>query len=96
LLSQPQFGEAPEGDRLVAIQQSENYTAGEFRNPTPTPKFTKDVSTFSILIDNLLNPKQRLVPDEPIPSVKTDLTNLDRMRDTVVWLGHSSYFIQLG
>jgi len=31
-----------------------------------------------------------------IPSVKTDLQSLDRNTDVVVWLGHSSYFIQLG
>jgi L-ascorbate metabolism protein UlaG (beta-lactamase superfamily) len=94
-LNQPKFGGSPEGDRLNTIQKSSNYADGEFQNLITTPKFTKDVSTFSILRDNLLNPKERLVPDGPIPVVKTDLMNLDRMTDAVVWLGHSSYFIQL-
>ena len=31
-----------------------------------------------------------------MPSAKTDLRGLDRNTDTVVWLGHSSYFVQLG
>ncbi len=35
------------------------------------------------------------VPAEPLPSVKTDLTSLDRNDNLVVWMGHSSYYIQL-
>ena len=35
-------------------------------------------------------------PTRPMPSAKTDLRGLDRNTDTVVWLGHSSYFVQLG
>ncbi|MEI3455027.1 MAG: MBL fold metallo-hydrolase [Bilophila wadsworthia] len=31
-----------------------------------------------------------------MPSAKTDLRGLDRNTDTVVWLGHFSYFVQLG
>ena len=95
LLNQPRFGGSPEGERLVAIEKSPNYTAGEFKNLIPTPKFTKDVSTFSIIWNSLTEPKERLVPDRPIPTVKTSLRNLDRMANLVVWLGHSSFYIQL-
>ena len=31
-----------------------------------------------------------------MPTVKTSLKSLDRNADTVIWLGHSSFFIQLG
>jgi L-ascorbate metabolism protein UlaG (beta-lactamase superfamily) len=31
-----------------------------------------------------------------VPAVKTDLKALDPAQDLVVWLGHSSYFVQLG
>lgn len=96
LLNQAKFGRSPEGARLEAIEKSAHYADGEFQNRIATPKFTKDVSTFTILRDNLLHPKARLVPEGPIPAVKTDLTNLGRMNDVVIWLGHSSYFIQLG
>lgn len=95
-LNQPKFGEASKGEQLVAIKKSPNYAAGEFKNLIPTPKFTKNVSTFSILWNSLTEPKSRLVPDKPIPAVKTDLKNLDRMTDLVIWLGHSSFYIQLG
>jgi L-ascorbate metabolism protein UlaG (beta-lactamase superfamily) len=32
---------------------------------------------------------------EHIPSIKTDLMNLGRNEDVLVWFGHSSYFIQI-
>jgi L-ascorbate metabolism protein UlaG (beta-lactamase superfamily) len=31
----------------------------------------------------------------PLPTVKTDLHALAKDQDTVIWLGHSSYFVQL-
>ncbi len=96
LLNQPQFGKSPEGSRQEVIRRSAHYEAGKFQNLIATPKFTKDVSTFSIIRDDLLNPGERLVPDGPIPAIKTDLKNLEQTRDVVVWLGHSSYFIQIG
>lgn len=95
LLNHPKFGKTPEGVRMEAIQKSPNYVDGEFRNLIDTPKFTKDVSTFSILYNDLLNPPERLTPEQPMPSVKTDLKALDPMRDVVIWLGHSSFYIQL-
>lgn len=96
LLNQPKFGKSPEGERLIAIEKSPHYSAGQFENLIPTPKFTKEVSTFSIIWKSWTEPQERLVPDRPIPAVKTDLKNLDRMTDLVIWLGHSSFFIQLG
>lgn len=96
LLNHPKFGRSPEGARLDTLRKSANFEDGEFKNLIDTPKFTKDVSTFSILRDDLLDPQERLVPDRPVPSVKTDLTTLDPNDDVVVWLGHSSYFVQLG
>lgn len=95
-MNQPKFGKASEGERLEAIRKSPNYVEGAFRNQIDTPKFTKNVSTISIILDGLMNPPERLTPEQPIPAVKTDLKALDRMGDVVVWLGHSSYFIQLG
>ena len=34
-------------------------------------------------------------PTGLIPSIKTDLKTLDPSQDLIVWLGHSSYFVQL-
>lgn len=95
-LNQPKFGKSPEGERLIAIEKSGHYAAGQFENLIPTPKFTEDVSTFSIIWKSLTEPRERLVPGSPLPAFKTDLNNLDPMTDLVIWLGHSSFYIQLG
>jgi L-ascorbate metabolism protein UlaG (beta-lactamase superfamily) len=38
---------------------------------------------------------KRGTPAENLPSIKTDLFNLDKTDDVLVWFGHSSYFLQL-
>jgi len=95
-MNHPKFGKAPEGTRLESIRKSPNYVDGEFRNLIDTPKFTQDASTFSILLNHLLHPPERLIPEQPVPSVKTGLKALESSRDLVIWLGHSSYYFQLG
>jgi len=93
---QPKFGKAPDGARLDTIKRSPNYSGDGFQNLIPTPVLADDRSFVSELIAYLFAKKDRSVPPLPIPSVKTDLQSLDRNTDVVVWLGHSSYFIQLG
>ena len=92
----PKFGMVPDGARLEAIRRSPNYSGDGFQNPIPTPTLVGDRSFVSELVGYLLTKKDHSVPTSPIPSVKTDLRSLDRDMDLVVWLGHSSYFIQLG
>ncbi len=91
----PKFGKTPHGARMEAILQSPHYIDGAFRNLIETPKFTQGASIFSIMRHDLLNPVARLTPERPIPVIKTDLKALAAYEDLVIWLGHSSYFIQL-
>jgi len=93
---QPKFGKVPDGARLDTIQRSPNHSGDGFQNLIPTPVLADDRSFVSELIGFLFAEKEHSVPTLPIPSVKTDLQSLDRSMDVVVWLGHSSYFIQLG
>lgn len=58
--------------------------------------FADDRSFVSVLVSNLLSRPQRLQPNAPLPSVKTDLKALDGGSDKVIWLGHSTYFVQIG
>jgi L-ascorbate metabolism protein UlaG (beta-lactamase superfamily) len=53
---------------------------------------TKDGSYYSIL-EGLLFAKNK--PTGTIPSLKTDLLNLDPAQDVLVWFGHSSYFMKI-
>lgn len=94
-LQHPKFGERPSGARLAALKQSLNY-AGEFQNLIETPMFTEDRSFLSVLIENLRTSGERLRPPDEVPLVRTDLHALDRQEDVVGWLGHSSFYVQLG
>lgn len=94
-LRTPVFGEQPEGARLERIEKSAHYANGEFKNQTDTPMFSEGNNFLTVNIKYLFAKTSRLAPERPLPVVKTDLKNLNRNTDTVIWLGHSSYFIQL-
>lgn len=96
ILKQPKFGRHPEGARLERIERSPNYRDGQFHNLLATPSFSNDKGQFSALWEYFFVPKTRLRPDAPLPLVATDLAALPENRDIVVWLGHSSCFLQLG
>ena len=95
-LQHPKFGKLPSGPELSLIQASPNYSAGEFRNQLETPLFTQGQSFVSVLMENIREPGERLVPQQPIPALDVDFYKLDVNEDMVIWLGHSSYYIHIG
>ena len=90
------FGKHPEGERLERVQRSPNYADGTFRNQVEAPQPVKRTNRFFSLLRHVFKKTDHLGPKQPIPSVKTDLKALDPNRDTIVWLGHSSFFLTLG
>lgn len=92
-MNTPRFGKHPSGTRLSRIEQSPNYKNGQFQNLTPTPMLAEGVSYWSVLKEFLFSAK----PKEPqnIPSKKTDLKSLNSKENVIIWMGHSSYFMQL-
>lgn len=92
-LQHPKFGAYPEGERLEKIRRSPRYVDGEFRNLIDTPRFSEGNTMFSIFAGDLFKRFENLRPALPVPTVKTDLKALDIRQDTIVWLGHSSYFV---
>lgn len=94
-LQQPKFGALPEGARLERMKSSPNYVNEQFENLIPTPQIIGNRNFISASWDYLFAAKKQLVPIDEIPSVKTDLLHLDKNENVVIWLGHSSYFIQL-
>jgi len=90
-----QFGAMPSGERLLKIQQSPNYRDGQFQNRSPTPQLTEDSSLFDVLRKFFFDKTANKIPPAPLPSSKTDLLNLNADSQTLVWFGHSSYFIQV-
>ena len=89
------FGKLPDGQRFERIKTSPNYVNGEFRYSLPTALWTGGGPS-SYLQEMFFGPHKQVKPEHPLPVLKTDLAALDRKRDLVVWLGHSSYFLQLG
>lgn len=94
-MRQPKFGKRPSGERLNRLRNSANYRNGSFQNLSHTPPLTEGVSYYELLRETLFGDKKGIVPREEMPSVKTDLLQLDHAADVLVWFGHSSYFIQL-
>lgn len=93
-LQRPQFGQAPEGLRLGKIQKSINYADGQFHNQLPTPQIVGE-NRFSTMWKFLFAPKERPNPTDFIPAVKTDLSALGTEQAVAIWLGHSSYYLQI-
>lgn len=96
IFNQAKFGRHPEGERLERVQASPNYRDGEFQNTVPTRNLIEGESSMKIMLTGLFATKVRLRPEAPLPTVKTDLASLDPGQDVLIWLGHSSYYIQLG
>lgn len=95
VMSQPRFGKLPQGDRLEIIKKSPNYKDGSFQNLSHTPPLAEGVAYSTVIKEMLFDKKERVKPIDKIPSVKTNLFNLNIKQDVLVWFGHSSYFIQL-
>ena len=95
-LQHPKVGELPSGDRLNRIKASPHYANGRFQNLVPTPVLVGDSSLVAGLLSAVRTPAERLTAAAAVPSVKTNLNELDRNKDVLVWIGHSSYFVQLG
>jgi len=86
------FGKKPAGKRQQRIEQVENYSGGEFKNVEPTSVNPNNVSFFKILRD-FTNKPSDVKPPKEVPSKRTDLHSLKASKPSVVWFGHSSYFI---
>lgn len=94
-IQQPQFGKYPSGERSERIKKSFHYKDGSLQNLKETPTFGPGVGYGTMIKSFLFEKKERLEPIDSIPSIKTDLLNLDPKKDILVWFGHSSYFMQI-
>lgn len=94
-VQKPEFGRAPTGERLARIQASPHYVNGQFQCLEPVEKIVEG-SQAGAMWEFLFGSKQDLVPSGMMPTEKTDLKALDVKQNIVVWLGHSSFYMQLG
>lgn len=83
--------------RLERIKQSPNYKNGKFENLAETSDMGGEnkLNFYGLIKEAYINRSKRREPSEPLPSIKTDLKSLKIEEDIVIWLGHSSYFLQV-
>lgn len=93
-LHQPKFGRLPGGERLERIKRSPNFRNGEFQNRNKTPLFTAEEGRFRSMWNFMFGREDYIRPVEKLSILKSDLHNLERTENVLVWFGHSSYFIQ--
>ncbi|TDS12283.1 L-ascorbate metabolism protein UlaG (beta-lactamase superfamily) [Sphingobacterium paludis] len=88
------FGQFPDQKRKAYFKTLKNYKDGQFQNQIPTPALLEGESMGKLLLE-FFGKHLDTTPRSPLPHVKTDLFRLPRDKDTLVWFGHSSYFMQL-
>ncbi|SHM76230.1 MBL fold metallo-hydrolase [Flavobacterium chilense] len=89
----PQFGKRPSGEKLERIKQSAQFKNGKFRNTNNTPQLTQSLRV--ALYDYLFNKSKESAPNQAIPSVKINWNTISEQENSLIWLGHSSYFIRI-
>ncbi|WP_216848885.1 MBL fold metallo-hydrolase [Pedobacter sp. L105] len=89
------FGQIPEGARLDSIKRSPNFRDGKFQNQTNRPDLSEGVSYWKAFWDSMTKKDKRSTPKDSIPTMKTDLRGLNPRENVLVWLGHSSSYLQL-
>jgi len=94
-MKQSKFGSLPAGERLELVRVSPQYKNGAFQNQSHTPSLTEGTSYWGVLKEFLFFKKERPKPSQPLPSVKTNLLDLKKEENVWIWMGHSSYFIQV-
>ncbi|MBD8018462.1 MBL fold metallo-hydrolase [Kaistella pullorum] len=94
-LAQSQFGKHPSGARLERILKSPHYKNGRFDNLNKTPQFAEDTSMSEVMFRLLFGKKENTRPSKPFKFKKTDLNTLRPDENVFIWMGHSSYYIQL-
>jgi L-ascorbate metabolism protein UlaG (beta-lactamase superfamily) len=87
-------GKAPSGKHKERLKQSPNYKGDAFQNLSDTPMKPDDISYWKMTKEFMKKSKDK-VPPALLPSVKTDLTNLNSSKPVIIWFGHSSYFIRI-
>lgn len=88
------FGKTPEGKELEKVKASPNFREGSFKNLSVTKMMAEGQSMVAVMW-KFINKPANCFPSKIIPSVKTDLKNIQSANPFIVWFGHSSYFIRI-
>lgn len=89
------FGSLPSQKLMEKIKQSPNFKNNQFQNSSPTPSLTDGATLFSAMREFIFEKSKRNKPADVIPAKKTNLYALSADKSVLVWMGHSSYFVQV-
>jgi len=90
------FGAEPTGARLERMKKSKHYKDGVFQNLHHTPSLAEGYSMNKVMYDFIFGKKDpNLNPKDSIPHLQTDILSIPKTENVFIWLGHSSYYIQL-
>lgn len=93
-LRKDMFGALPAGGLEKTLMRSPHYYNGEFHNLAERAVLKDDGSVLFSLFRYLLEKKENPFPENPVPVNTHAFENLNRVQDCLVWLGHSSFFLQ--
>ncbi len=94
-MQQEKFGKLPSGERLERIKKSPNWKDGAFQNQHKTPNFDEEATFYGVMWRFFTTKVEHKIPDQPFQFTKTDLKSLNPNEDVYIWMGHSSYYIQI-
>lgn len=87
------FGKLPSGARLARIKQSGNYRDGSFQNLAETVMIAEGTNYLKLMM-NFVGKGPERNPVGVLPSKRTNLKSISGDDTTIIWFGHSSYFIR--
>lgn len=90
-LRSPRFGAEPVVNHRIA--SSPHFWDGAFHNSVETPVLSDGSSMPEAFLRSLITKTQDPRPTKPLISVKSQVSKLPD--NTIVWLGHSSFYLQL-
>jgi len=95
-MKHPQFAELPQQTHFTG-RLTASYEGGVFDNQVPTPVLTRvnEKSQVAALMEFVFSKDENAKPLAALPSVKTNLHQLNPHENAVIWMGHSSYFLQI-
>ncbi|MBR1727992.1 MAG: MBL fold metallo-hydrolase [Selenomonadaceae bacterium] len=95
-VNQPKFGRLPSGERLERIKASPHYVNGQFQCLNPVQIMTNpDENRFLATYKFIMRDKTNLFPKEKMLSKKTDLRSIPSNENVLIWMGHSTFYLQI-
>jgi L-ascorbate metabolism protein UlaG (beta-lactamase superfamily) len=94
IIVHPTFGGSPSKEEKKGYSHFENYSGGKFRNQIPTYMDMSLSSIFSMMKDSIKVNKDRS-PKTKIPISAIDWGQVNSNQDSLIWFGHSTFFLQL-